>query len=79
MAEKITARLQTPANADGVRKDIHLMTTTDEVIVDYNTDYPRTLTEKLEEMGTNGTLGVKVAKEKPESPCVWVKITSTDK
>ena len=78
MAEKITARLQTPANEEGVRKDIHLMTTTDEVIVDYGTDYPRTLTEKLEELNTNGTLGVKVTTEKPESPCVWVKITSTD-
>lgn len=48
---KIAATLQTPIDAEGNRKDIHLVNTTDEVIVD--PDIPndaRPLTQKLNEM-----------------------------
>ena len=31
---KVSSRLQTPADSSGTRKDVHLINTTDEVIVD---------------------------------------------
>ena len=46
MAERIIARLLSPADSSGTRKDIHLVTNSDEVIVDDNT----TLTEKLNQL-----------------------------
>lgn len=33
MAEKVTMKLQTPADGAGRRKDIHLITSSDEVII----------------------------------------------
>lgn len=50
-ATKITSRLQTPADSTGTRKDVHLINTTDEVIVDYTDDSKsRNLGVKLREM-----------------------------
>ena len=50
VATKIAGRLQTPPDESGKRKDIHLINTTDEVIVNPDADDSMTLTEKLEEM-----------------------------
>ena len=66
MAEKISMRLQTPADDQGVRKDIHLINTTDEVIVDPDSPNSLTLTEKLNQIGT-----IQISGTKPNFPCIW--------
>ena len=63
MAEKISGRLQTPVDSNGNRKDIHLITTTDEVI----TPDGVTLTEKMRE--TN----IQISTDKPSFACTWFK------
>ena len=48
---KVSSRLQTPADSSGTRKDVHLINTTDEVIVDYeDASASRILGTKLQEM-----------------------------
>lgn len=48
--EAIVGRLQTPADDSGVRNDIHLVNTDNEVIVDYdNAGKARTLKVKMQE------------------------------
>ena len=69
MAEKISMRFQTPADAQGKRKDIHPYTTTDEVIVDAAGATPSTLTSKLSDM-----LTLKISPTKPDKPCLWGKV-----
>ena len=77
MANKISMRMQTPADKNGVRTDIHPITTTDEVIVNADSDNPITLTEKLknlvEDDGKQNFAGVVVQKEQPTFPCLWAK------
>lgn len=68
---KITARLQTPADENGERMDIHLITTADEVILDPDSDNPTTLAERLEHLGT-----IHIANAQPEFPCIWAKPTT---
>ena len=68
MANKIAMRLQTPADIDGVRKDIHIFNTTDEVIADPDSSNPMSLTEKLDQIGT-----IHVSTSKPNFPCIWAK------
>ena len=63
MPEKIIGRLQTPADENGERKDIHLITTTDEVI----TPDGSTLTEKMTQTG------IQVSDTKPSFACTWFK------
>ena len=49
--DAIVGRLQTPADDSGVRNDIHLVNTDNEVIIDYdNQNKARTLKVKLDEM-----------------------------
>lgn len=45
MSDKITARLQTPVDGAGERKDVHLVSTTDELIVYPDTEEPITGTD----------------------------------
>lgn len=66
--DKIAGRLQTPADSDGVRTDIHLITTSDEVICNADSDTPITLTEALQSVGT-----VYIQRTQPEFPCIWAK------
>ena len=75
MANKISMRMQTPADKDGIRKDIHPITTTDEVIVNAESDNPITLTEKLNEIGTGNknVASVVIQDEQPDFPCLWAK------
>ena len=75
MANKISMRMQTPADRDGVRKDIHPITTTDEVIVDAQSENPITLTKKIQDMeaSTQNYASVVVQDEKPDFPCLWAK------
>ena len=75
MANKISMRMQTPADRDGVRKDIHPITTTDEVIVDSQSENPITLTKKIQDMeaSTQNYASVVVQDEKPDFPCLWAK------
>ena len=47
---KVSMRLQTPVDSQGNRTDIHVITSTDEVLVDPSSETPSTLTEKIEEM-----------------------------
>ena len=72
MANKISMRMQTPADRDGVRKDIHPITTTDEVIVDAQSENPITLTKKIQDMeaSTQNYASVVVQDEKPDFPCL---------
>ena len=70
MANKISMRMQTPADKSGVRTDIHPITTTDEVIVDANSSNPITLTEKLNKMGGSGFV---IQDTQPDYPCLWAK------
>ena len=74
-ANKITARLQTPADSSGTRKDVHLVTTDNEVLVDADTANSRNLETKLQEMRTV------ISKFQPKpntfkSSFVWFKILS---
>ena len=62
MARKISGQLQTPADEVGDRIDIHLITTTDEVIL---ADGSMNLTEKIEHDG------IQISKTKPEYKCTW--------
>ena len=73
MAEKISLRLQTPADDNGNRKDVHIVTSSDEVIVDQLSDESKTLTEVLKEMGT-----IQVQEEQPEFACIWAKPVEDD-
>ena len=50
MAEKISMRLQTPPDETGNRKDIHPITTSDEVIVNPDSTKSVTLSEKLNQI-----------------------------
>ena len=74
-ANKITARLQTPADSSGTRKDVHLVTTDNEVLVDSETAKSRNLETKLQEMRPV------ISKSQPtvnkyKSSFVWFKILS---
>lgn len=71
MANKMSYRLQTPADANGYRTDIHLITSSDEVIVT-DGDKEKTLTEKLNEID-----GMTISKAQPDFPCIWAQ-TSYD-
>lgn len=61
MAERIIGRLQSPADENGVRHDIHLITTADAVI--YNDEY--TLKDKMDQLEPT------LSKTKPSHPGVW--------
>lgn len=67
MADKISMRLQTPPDEHGNRKDIHVVTSTDEVIVNPESDKPMTLTDRLKQTE------IQVQDVKPEFPCIWAK------
>lgn len=67
--EKIVCKLETPADANGRRTDVDLLTSTDAV---YLPDGSMTLTEKLT------ALGIHISVEKPEIPCVWAKVLSVE-
>ena len=66
--KKIAMRLQTPADENGVRTDIHPVTTSDEVIVNPNSEEPKTLTEKLEQISA-----IIIQDEQPKHSCLWAK------
>lgn len=68
-SQKISGRLQTPADSTGTRTDIHLITTTDEVIVNPDSeDDSHTLTEELDRIGKP-----QVSNSQPNYPCVWLQ------
>ena len=77
MAIKLTSRLQTPADSDGTRKDVHLITTEDEVIMDYDdAAKSRTLKTKFQEVRPV------ISKSQPQSTSfkssfLWGKIIDT--
>ena len=68
--EKIIGRLQTPQDSNGERKDIHLITDADAVLIDDNS----TLTDYIEKNG----LGIQMQEEQPTSACFWIKPLSTE-
>ena len=68
MSEKISMRLQTPEDENGNRKDIHPITTSDEVIVNPDSVESVTLSEKLNQIS-----GIQIQKNKPDFPCIWAK------
>lgn len=65
MPESIIARLQTPADSEGKRVDLHVITESDAIIVG-----EETLTEVLNRLGN----GLILSKEKPEFQCLWGRI-----
>ena len=66
MADKISGRLQTPKDAYGNRKDIHLITTTDEVLAPDG----RPMTEHIREVI------IQIGTTKPTFPCMWFNTTT---
>lgn len=72
MANKITARLQTPEDAEGNRTDIHLITTADEVIVNPDTEYSETLSTALKNIESNTII---ISDNVPEvnKTALWIK------
>jgi frataxin-like iron-binding protein CyaY len=67
MAQKVSGRLQTPADSTGNRLDIHLQTTSDEVIVNPDSNDSHTLTEELERQKPI------VSNSQPNHQCVWLQ------
>lgn len=68
--KKISYRMQTPPNTEtGERIDIHPVTTTDEVIVNPDSNNPITLTEQLKKMS-----GVVISSTKPNHSCMWARL-----
>lgn len=77
MAEFITGRLQTPADDAGKRKDIHIFTSVDCVLLNPKTSpdgslddeaNKTTLEEKLQQLTFQVNTG------KPEFPSIWAKV-----
>lgn len=76
MSDKVVARLQTPKDSEGKRKDIHLITTSEEVIVHPNSDDPKTLEEVINSGGgTGGGIAIEISEEQPvtDVTVLWVK------
>lgn len=69
--DTITARLQTPADEHGVRKNIHLITDSDAVMVKKGS-ITESLTDVLDEVGNTITIST----DKPTSACIWYEIKS---
>ena len=72
--ETIIGRLQTPANEDGIRKDIHLMTDGDAVTINTSDGRNITLNDRLDELG-GGTV---ISRDQPNRSCIWYQIKSTE-
>lgn len=70
MSEKIRGRLQTPEDSEGNRKDIHLITTSDEVLVpDSDSNEHKILTDVLNDIHTNIVIGT----TKPNYSTLWFR------
>nr|DAR94456.1 MAG TPA: hypothetical protein [Caudoviricetes sp.] len=69
MAEKVSMKLQTPADGAGRRKDIYLITSSDEVIINPDSPDSITLTEKLKSL-----TDIRIQRDKPDSPGLWARI-----
>lgn len=69
--ETIIGRLQTPADEDGIRKDVHLMTDGDAVTVSAD-GRTITLQERLDEIGS----GAVISPDKPDRACLWYEVKS---
>lgn len=69
MSNKIKGRLQTPVGENGTRVDIHLITTSDEVLVPDNENEPKTLTTVLNNIHGNIIIG----STKPDYPTMWFR------
>lgn len=70
MATKITGQLKTPVDANGNRTDIHLINTTDEVLMRDGS----TLTEKIEALSEST---VYIGTSRPTRSCIWFDTTAT--
>lgn len=68
MANKISMRLQTPPDENGHRKDIHPITTSDEVIINPGSPESVTLTDKLDQISS-----IQIQPTQPTFPCIWAK------
>jgi len=72
MADKIKGRLQTPIDeTTGERKDIHLITTSDEVLVPDGANEPKILTDVLGDIHTSFVISS--MDDKPSFPTVWFR------
>lgn len=70
MSKKISYRMQTPPNPEnGERYDIHPVTTTDEVIVNPDSNNPITLTDQLKKMS-----GITISSTKPNHSGLWARL-----
>lgn len=65
----IRGRLQTPVN-DGTRKDVYLITTSDEVLIPNGDDEAKILTNVLNDIHSNIVIG----SEQPQYPTVWFRV-----
>lgn len=74
MATAIIARLQTPVDVDGRRKDVHFITNERAISVTTPEGRNVTLKERFEEMGP----GIVESASKPSRSCVWFKVKSVE-
>ncbi len=72
--ETITARLQTPADDDGVRKNVNLITDATAVSVKADDTRSMSLQDRLDEIG-GGTV---LSANQPNRACVWFQIKSEE-
>lgn len=71
MSGKIKGRLQTPVDGSGNRKDIHLITTSDEVLVPDGANEPKILTDVLGDIHTSFVISS--IDDQPSFPTVWFR------
>lgn len=67
--ETIRGQLKTPAYNNGVRKNIHLITDADSVMVDIHGE-TGTLADRLTDLGD----GIEITSNQPTRPCVWFQV-----
>lgn len=70
----VRGRLQTPVSG-GTRKDIYLVTTSDEVLVPNGTNDANLLTDVL---GNIDSKAIEVGTVKPSHPAIWFRVNRTD-
>lgn len=71
MSDKIKGRLLTPENSKGERKDIHLITTSDEVLVPNSSGEMEILSDVLDELKKSSD--IEVGSVKPTHSALWFK------
>lgn len=76
--EYIVGRLQTPADKDGKRTDVHLLTTVDCVMMPNKTDTTNPEDNSLTLETLLSQMNLQVGSGKPNFACLWAKEKRTE-